>query len=87
MIAQRSKTQPQQAVHISDGSTARRYYQVHSVGQRDPPLDHQERLAGAMVALRQALLQHRHLHLLLVVTNREAPSGAARFNWWTHQLR
>ena len=41
---------------------------------RDPPLDHRERLArGGRRAARPALLQHRHLHLLL---GRHQPQGA-----------
>ena len=41
---------------------------------RDPPLDHRERLArGRRRAARPALLQHRHLHLLL---GRDQPQGA-----------
>ena len=40
---------------------------------RDPPLDHRERLArGHRRAARPALLQHRHLHLLL---DRHQPQG------------
>ena len=41
---------------------------------RDPPLDHRERLArGGRRAARPALLQHRHLDLLL---DRHQPQGA-----------
>ncbi len=54
-------------------------------GVRDPALDHRERLAGGRRrASRPALLQHRHLHLLL---GRDQPEDAgtagARCNWST----
>ena len=47
---------------------------------RDPPLDHRERLArGHRRPARPALLQHRHLHLLLDRHQpQDAPSGGAR---------
>ena len=43
--------------------------------EQHPPVDHRERLARSRRrAARPALLQHRHLHLLWIVTNRKAPT-------------
>ncbi len=75
---------------LASGDRLQRLAALHRGGGsgrvRDPPLDHRERLArGGRRAARSALLQHRHLHLLL---GRDQPqgrqSGAARCSSSTH---
>jgi hypothetical protein len=59
-------------------STARRCSPARRLGrERDPPLDHRERLArGHRRPARPALLQHRHLHLLLDRHQPQEPRAA-----------
>ena len=73
-----SKMKPAGGGRLAAGDRLQRLAAVHRRGRvgrvGDPPLDHRERLAGGgRRAARPALLQHRHLHLLL---GRHQPQGA-----------